>query len=70
MTALDIIAKCKLVAIVRLDDLSIAKDLSCALIDGGIRAIEFTLTNADAVRYHFRDSPAGSQTPSPLAPAP
>lgn len=49
MTALDIIAQNRLVAIVRLDDLSIASDLSRALIDGGIRAIEFTLTNSDAV---------------------
>lgn len=49
MTALEIINKHKLVAIVRLDDLSIARDLSQALIDGGIRAIEFTLTNRDAV---------------------
>ncbi len=49
MTALEIIAKHKLVAIVRLDDLSIAKELTKALIDGGIRAIEFTLTNSDAV---------------------
>ena len=48
-TALDIIAKTKLVAIVRLDDLTIATELSAALIDGGIRAIEFTLTNPDAV---------------------
>ena len=49
MNVLDIIAQYKLVAIVRLDDLSIAKELSNALIDGGIRAIEFTLTNRDAV---------------------
>ncbi len=49
MTTLEIIAKHKLVAIVRLDDLSIAQALAQALIDGGIRAIEFTLTNADAV---------------------
>lgn len=49
MTALEIIAVHKLVAIVRLDDLSIARELAQALIDGGIRAIEFTLTNPDAV---------------------
>ena len=49
MTALEIIAKHKLVAIVRLDDLAFAKELTNALIDGGIRAIEFTLTNRDAV---------------------
>lgn len=49
MNALDIIAENKIVAIVRLDDLSIAKELTSALIDGGIRAIEFTLTNPAAV---------------------
>lgn len=49
MNTLEIIAKHKLVAIVRLDDLSIARALTQALIDGGIRAIEFTLTNPDAV---------------------
>ena len=49
MTALEIIAKNKLVVIVRLDDLSIAKEITNALIDGGIRAIEFTLTNPAAV---------------------
>jgi len=49
MTALDIISTKKIVVIVRLDDLSIAMDLCAALIDGGIRAIEFTLTNPDAV---------------------
>ncbi len=50
MTALDIIAKHKLVAIVRLDDLSVAKELTTALVEGGIRAIEFTLTNPTAVQ--------------------
>lgn len=49
MTVLDIIAEHKIVAIVRLDDLSIARDLTSALVEGGIRAIEFTLTNPDAV---------------------
>lgn len=49
MTALDIIAKHKIVAIVRLDDLSTAKDITGALTAGGIRAIEFTLTNEAAV---------------------
>ncbi len=49
MTALDIIAKNKIVAIVRLDDLSTAKSITDALTAGGIRAIEFTLTNEAAV---------------------
>lgn len=47
-TVLEIVAKHKLVAIVRLDDLSTAKYITDALIEGGIRAIEFTLTNPDA----------------------
>ena len=50
MSALDIIARHKLVAIVRLDDLSIAADLLDALVDGGIRVIEFTLTNPQAAQ--------------------
>ncbi len=49
MNALEIIERQKLVAIVRLDDLSIARELTSALVDGGIRAVEFTLTNAEAV---------------------
>lgn len=48
MTVLDIIAKNKIVAIVRLDDLSAAGNITDALIAGGIRAIEFTLTNEAA----------------------
>ncbi len=47
-SVLDIVAKHKIVAIVRLDDLSTAKFITDALIEGGIRAIEFTLTNKDA----------------------
>lgn len=50
MSTLDIIAKNKIVVIVRLDDLTVAKEIAEALIDGGIRAIEFTLTNSDAVK--------------------
>jgi len=49
MTILDKISKHKVVAIVRLDDLSTAVDLTRALIAGGIRIIEFTLTNPEAV---------------------
>ena len=59
MTALDIIAKNKIVAIVRLDDLSSAKHIADALIAGGIRAIEFTLTNKAAVPDHRRNRQAG-----------
>ena len=50
MNVLDIIQKHKIVAIVRLDDLSTAQHITEALVEGGIRAIEFTLTNPDAVK--------------------
>ena len=49
MNALEVIAQIKIVAIVRLDDLSTARHITDALLEGGIRAIEFTLTNPDAV---------------------
>jgi 2-dehydro-3-deoxyphosphogluconate aldolase/(4S)-4-hydroxy-2-oxoglutarate aldolase len=49
MTILDTISRHKVVGIVRLDDLSIAVDLARALVAGGVRVIEFTLTNPDAV---------------------
>jgi len=48
MTVLEQIGAAKIVAIVRLDDLSIAAALTDALIAGGIRVIEFTLTNPQA----------------------
>lgn len=40
----------KIIAIVRLDDLSNAVELSQALIAGGVSVIEFTLTNPDAAQ--------------------
>ncbi len=46
---LEVLRATRIIAIVRLDDLSAAIDLSRALFDGGIRAIEFTLTNPDAI---------------------
>lgn len=46
---LNIIGQYKLIAIVRLDDLSAAIDLSRALLAGGVRAIEFTLSNPVAI---------------------
>ena len=49
MTVLERMAAHKIVAIVRLDDLSTAQHISAALIEGGIGVIEFTLTNPDAV---------------------
>jgi 2-dehydro-3-deoxyphosphogluconate aldolase/(4S)-4-hydroxy-2-oxoglutarate aldolase len=42
------ISAARLVAIVRLDDLSRAEELVRALLRGGVRAVEFTLTNPDA----------------------
>lgn len=44
---LEIVTQCRLVAIVRLDDLSCATELTRAMLDGGVRAIEFTLTNSE-----------------------
>lgn len=44
---LEIVTQCRLVAIVRLDDLSCATELTRAMLEGGVRAIEFTLTNAE-----------------------
>lgn len=50
MTALEIISAGRIVAILRLDDLTRADALVRSLLEGGIRAIEFTLTNPDAPR--------------------
>ncbi len=49
MNVLDNMEKHRIVAIVRLDDLSTARHITEALVEGGIRAIEFTLTNPDAI---------------------
>jgi 2-dehydro-3-deoxyphosphogluconate aldolase/(4S)-4-hydroxy-2-oxoglutarate aldolase len=49
------------IAIVRLDDLSAALEISRALLEGGITRLEFTLTNTEAnkaiteVRHEFGD---------------
>lgn len=45
---LEIVSDSRLVAIVRLDDLSCAIELTQAMLAGGIRAIEFTLTNVSS----------------------
>jgi 2-dehydro-3-deoxyphosphogluconate aldolase/(4S)-4-hydroxy-2-oxoglutarate aldolase len=37
------------IAVIRLPDLTDAVALSCALVDGGIRVLEFTLTNHEAL---------------------
>ncbi|MCC6507570.1 MAG: bifunctional 4-hydroxy-2-oxoglutarate aldolase/2-dehydro-3-deoxy-phosphogluconate aldolase [Pirellulaceae bacterium] len=47
---LQLIQRLRIVAIVRLDDLSQAVNISSALAAGGILAQEFTLTNPDALR--------------------
>ncbi|HTP11681.1 MAG TPA: bifunctional 4-hydroxy-2-oxoglutarate aldolase/2-dehydro-3-deoxy-phosphogluconate aldolase [Anaerolineae bacterium] len=46
---LEVIRANRIIAIVRLNDLSTAIDLTHALLDGGIRALEFTLSNPDAM---------------------
>ena len=46
---LEVIRANHIIAIVRLNDLSTAIDLTHALLDGGIRALEFTLSNPDAI---------------------
>ncbi len=45
-----IVTQSRLVAIVRLDDLSMAHELVQAMLAGGIRAIELTLTNVNTPR--------------------
>jgi 2-dehydro-3-deoxyphosphogluconate aldolase/(4S)-4-hydroxy-2-oxoglutarate aldolase len=47
---LAVIHATRIIAIVRLDDLSSAVDLTRALLAGGIRALEFTLSNPAAVQ--------------------
>jgi 2-dehydro-3-deoxyphosphogluconate aldolase / (4S)-4-hydroxy-2-oxoglutarate aldolase len=47
---LEVIHTHRIIAIVRLDDLSTAIDLTRALLDGGIRAVEFTLSNPAAIQ--------------------
>lgn len=44
-----LILRTRLVAIIRLDDLSDAMEISAALLAGGIRVQEYTLTNPDAL---------------------
>jgi 2-dehydro-3-deoxyphosphogluconate aldolase/(4S)-4-hydroxy-2-oxoglutarate aldolase len=44
------IAEERVIAIVRLEDLSEARRISEALLEGGVSVVEFTLTNPDALR--------------------
>lgn len=48
MNTIERIANSKIIAVIRLDDLSNAVPLSKALLDGGIDILEFTLTNVNA----------------------
>jgi 2-dehydro-3-deoxyphosphogluconate aldolase/(4S)-4-hydroxy-2-oxoglutarate aldolase len=50
MNVVERIAKEKIIAIVRLEDLSEARRISEALLEGGVSVMEFTLTNPDALR--------------------
>jgi 2-dehydro-3-deoxyphosphogluconate aldolase/(4S)-4-hydroxy-2-oxoglutarate aldolase len=47
INTLQVIFDSRLVAIVRLDDLSCAQELTQSLLSGGIKAIELTLTNSE-----------------------
>jgi 2-dehydro-3-deoxyphosphogluconate aldolase / (4S)-4-hydroxy-2-oxoglutarate aldolase len=47
---LDLVSLHRLVAIIRLDDLSQAAQISAALMNGGVLLQEFTLTNPDALK--------------------
>ncbi|GAB4517731.1 MAG: bifunctional 4-hydroxy-2-oxoglutarate aldolase/2-dehydro-3-deoxy-phosphogluconate aldolase [Anaerolineae bacterium] len=49
MNVVDFISQKRLVAVIRLPDLSTATALSRALIAGGVCALEFTLTNRDSI---------------------
>lgn len=44
------IAEERIIAIVRLEDLSEARRISEALLEGGVSVVEFTLTNPNAIR--------------------
>jgi 2-dehydro-3-deoxyphosphogluconate aldolase/(4S)-4-hydroxy-2-oxoglutarate aldolase len=50
MNVAERIAEERIVAIVRLEDLSEARRISEALLEGGVSVVEFTLTNPDALR--------------------
>jgi 2-dehydro-3-deoxyphosphogluconate aldolase/(4S)-4-hydroxy-2-oxoglutarate aldolase len=50
MNVTEKIAEEKVIAIVRLEDLSEARRISEALLQGGVSVVEFTLTNPDALR--------------------
>lgn len=50
MSFLEQIHKRRIIAVIRLDDLSNAVELTQALIAGGVSIIEFTLTNPDAAK--------------------
>lgn len=47
--SLELVKKTRLIAVIRLDDLSDAEPLTQSLLDAGIRILEFTLSNPDAI---------------------
>jgi hypothetical protein len=60
---IQLILDSRLVAIIRLDDLSAAQQIAETLIEAGVLALEFTLTNPQAateVRKQDRDRQRGS----------
>jgi 2-dehydro-3-deoxyphosphogluconate aldolase/(4S)-4-hydroxy-2-oxoglutarate aldolase len=61
MNVVERIAEEKVIAIVRLEDLSEARRISEALLEGGVSVVEFTLTNPDALRVmeELRESVKG-----------
>jgi 2-dehydro-3-deoxyphosphogluconate aldolase/(4S)-4-hydroxy-2-oxoglutarate aldolase len=61
MNVVERIAEEKVIAIVRLEDLSEARRISEALLEGGVSVAEFTLTNPDALRVmeELRESVKG-----------
>lgn len=62
MTALETILDTRLIAVIRLDQYDRARDLAAALVAGGVRVLEFTLTGAgvlpaiEAVRKDLGDT--------------
>jgi 2-dehydro-3-deoxyphosphogluconate aldolase/(4S)-4-hydroxy-2-oxoglutarate aldolase len=50
MNVIGEIRKTRIIAVVRLEDLSQARQVTEALVDGGVTVVEFTLTNRDALR--------------------
>ncbi len=67
MTAFDFVLEHGLFAVIRLNNLDVALPLAEALADGGVRGIEFTLTNRDA-RYASWSAPKPVWPSAPSSP--